>query len=415
MLKRFSGIFFLIFLFVSTGYADQGGKDNFGYMWTDSDGTVTVDYQWIDARDGTDVFGSIFDDDTAGVDLTFDFVFYGDTLNKIWISTNGWISFSQPSGATPSEPTNVSIPGGGDPDSLIAVFWDNMITGAGGGGIFYKISGSSPNRKFIVQWDIQRNDGSRISCQVILYEHSNLIKFQYSEIDAAFGNGGSATLGIKKNSTIGIEYSFNDNTAVTPPLTILFHNKFVNGASANILPTTVEAGAVQTFNYYITDIDTTDTTGLGKLDNVVIGNPFLSTPDPVITGIKINNQDAFIQMSSAKPTEAGFATWQFVTDSIIIQTSHFDIIDSLKVTFLQYMPTATYQDSAYGSSINAVLDSSSQMLTTEGTDWSVDIVANTVSYYTLTPIGKDTITAGDSIAYTITAYDQYGNTVANNG
>ena len=61
-----------------------------------------------------------------------------------------------------------------------------------------------------------------------------------------------------------------------------------------------------------------------------------------------------------------------------------------------------------------MLDSSNQMLTTEGTDWSVNIVANTVSYYAITPTGMDTIAAGDSLAYTITAYDQYGNTVSNN-
>jgi hypothetical protein len=427
MLKRFSGIFFLIFLFISTGYADQGGKDNFGYMWTNSDGTVSVDYQWIDARDGTGLFTEAaippgFTTDTASVDLPFDFVFYGGSFSRAWVSTNGWISFTQPTGADPSYPTNTTIPNGAGPDSMIAVFWDDLILADGDvnplGNVYYKTVGTAPNRQFVIQWQFREGASNEndITFQVILYEHSNLIKFQYYEIDPDFwtGRAAMATIGIKLNTTIGLEYSFNTLDAVTDLTAILNHNKFVNGASASISPTSVEAGAVQTFNYYITNIDPTDTTGLGKLDSVVIGNPFLSTPDPVITGIKINNQDAFIQMSSAKPTDAGFATWQIVTDSIIVQTSNFDIIDSLKITFLQYMPTAISQDSAYGSSINAVLDSSSQMLTTEGTDWSVDIVANTVSYYTLTPSGADTIVAGDSIAYTITAYDQYGNTVANN-
>jgi len=414
MLKRYSCLFLLIILLVSVSYADQGGKDNFGYMWTNSSGTKSVDYSWLDARDGTDVFGATFNDDTASVDLPFNFVFYGDTFNKIWISTNGWISFSRPSAPSPSKPTNVPIPGGGGPDSLIAVFWDEMIVaGGGGGGIYWDTLGTSPNRKFIVEWDIERSGGNEAIYQVILFEQSNLIKCQYRQIDVIFDTGGSATLGIQKNSSFGIEYSFNDNTAVIPPLAILYHNKSVSGADASISPVQVEAGAFQTFNYVINNIDPTDSTGLGKLDSVVIGNGFPSS-NPVVTGIKINNQSAFIQMSSVKPTEPGFATWQIVGDSIVIKTSDFNIIDSLRVTFLQGMPTTTSQDSAYVSSIDAVLDSSSQQLATEVTDWSVDIITNTVSYYIMTPTGDDTIAAGDTLFYTITAYDQYGNTVTNN-
>ena len=113
MLKRFSCIFLLIFLFVTVGYADQGGKDNFGYMWTNSDGTVNVEYNWIDARGGTTLFteaGSGFDEDTTSIDLPFDFVFYGGTFNRVWVSINGWISFAQPTGGAPAYPTNTAIP-----------------------------------------------------------------------------------------------------------------------------------------------------------------------------------------------------------------------------------------------------------------------------------------------------------------
>jgi len=211
MLKRFSGIFFLIFLIVSVGYADQGGKDDFGYMWTNSDGAVSVEYLWLDARDGDDVFPGAFNDDTASVDLPFSFVFYGNTFNKVWVSSNGWISFSQPTAPTPSEPDNVQIPGGGGPDSLIAVFWDETIVAGGGGGdIKYKTFGSTPNQKFVIEWDVERAGGNGVGYQVILYEHSNLVKCQYRRIDPIFDSGGSATLGIQHTSTTGIQYSFDE-------------------------------------------------------------------------------------------------------------------------------------------------------------------------------------------------------------
>ena len=63
---------------------------------------------------------------------------------------------------------------------------------------------------------------------------------------------------------------------------------------------------------------------------------------------------------------------------------------------MQSMPTNLSQDSAYVSSINAVLDSSSQMLTMEGTDWSVDIVGNTVSYFCLSIKERILITETDA-------------------
>ncbi len=259
MLKRFSGIFFLIFLFVSTGFADQGGKDNFGYMWTNSDGTVTVDYAWIDARDGTTLFTYPFDNDTASIDLPidFNFDFYGGSFSRIWVSTNGWVSFTEPTGVDPSYPTNTTIPGGAGPNSMIAVFWDDIIQDDVGfaslGNVYYKTIGTAPNRQFVILWDI--SDGAfnqfDITFEVILYEQSNLIKFQYYFIDDYYWTRPVplATFGIKQNTTHGIEYDFNQANAVTDLSAILYHNKNVSGASANILPTTVEAGAVQFFNY----------------------------------------------------------------------------------------------------------------------------------------------------------------------
>ena len=118
-------------------------------------------------------------------------------------------------------------------------------------------------------------------------------------------------------------------------------------------------------------------------------------------------------MSSNKPVDAGFVTWQYSGDSLIVQTSNFDVIDSLKITFIQAIPTSLSEDNSYTGSYDAELDSSSKKLATGGVNWDVDVVGNSVSYYALTPAGDSTITAGDSIAYTLTAYDQFGNTVAN--
>ena len=49
----------------------------------------------------------------------------------------------------------------------------------------------------------------------------------------------------------------------------------------------------------------------------------------------------------------------------------------------------------------------------DSVQFSVVTVSGGVSYYTLTPATGQTIVAGDSIAYTLNAFDQYGNAVAN--
>jgi len=54
MLKRFNLLLYTIFLSTTLVFADQGGSDSL-YMWTNSDGTINIDYEWIDAKVGTEI------------------------------------------------------------------------------------------------------------------------------------------------------------------------------------------------------------------------------------------------------------------------------------------------------------------------------------------------------------------------
>ena len=140
MIKRSSLIFYLLFLTTSWIYADQGGDDTFGYMWTNSNGATSIDYEWINAKDGTRLFTLLSSNQysTTGISLPFEFTFYGIAQNTIYISTNGWVSFADPLAAYS---VNSTIPTTGAPDSMIAVFWDNMTSLTGGGGapgVYYK-------------------------------------------------------------------------------------------------------------------------------------------------------------------------------------------------------------------------------------------------------------------------------------
>jgi hypothetical protein len=281
--------------------ADQGSADASEYMWTDSDGSPTIDFEWIDIRGGTGLFGDAFDDSlSSAISLPFTFSFYNTNRSQVWISSNGWLSFVDPDDSTYA--TNTVIPGGDGADHMLAPFWDDLTSSSGNnGGVFYNTVGSFPNRIFIVQWYILSGTPTPdiVHFQVQLFEHSNLIKFQYQTVDPAYGGGQFATIGIKATTSLGNQYSFNSASAVQAGDAILFHNSSASQADASISPATVQSGQFIAFNYSINNIEPSSDNDLGKLDRITITNPFTASA-PTVTGVKINNTPAFIQNATGK-------------------------------------------------------------------------------------------------------------------
>ncbi|MGD9899626.1 MAG: hypothetical protein AB7T22_10935, partial [Calditrichaceae bacterium] len=423
MFKRVGFTLLIISSLFNYLYADQGGIDGSGYMWTNSRTATSpsVTYEWIDVQDGTAAHSGAFNDAvSAAVSLPagFDFYFYGKVMRTAYISTNGWISFVDPSGT--SYPANTTIPSGAGPDSSIAVFWDNLSSNNSNNGIFYKTVGVAPNRKFVVEWYI--TSPNQIGFEVVLYEHSDIIKFQYKTLDASWGGGQSATIGIKADNATGLEYSFDTAGSVANFDAILFHNEITDGADAEILPKSAQASKLQTFNYIISNIDPTGITGLGKLDRIAVDNPFAPGSSPTVTGVKINTYNAFIQNSSDKPENPGYATWQYINDSIVVQTSDFDIVDSVKIAFMQTLPSGTSTANSYVSSYNAAKDASATKTSTEAVagDTDVEVVPGDLASITIrdaaggggNAVTTASLTTDGSLTYYAAGYDADGNYIA---
>jgi len=228
-----------IVLIMSNLLANQGGKDNYGYMWTDSKSPTenSIEYDWIDVKDGTSIFPDVTNnlDAYMPVSLPFNFTFYGTQYSQIWVSSNGFISFTDPGS---SFPENDTIPSASAPNYIIAAYWDDLDAD-GNDNAYYKTIGSAPNRQFVIQWDkFKQNNStsssSEITFEVILYEHSNLIKIQYNYVSSASAdstNGNSATVGIKSGND-GVLYSYNQEGAITSFSAILFHPRSL-GPQAN--------------------------------------------------------------------------------------------------------------------------------------------------------------------------------------
>ncbi|MEF8939742.1 MAG: T9SS type A sorting domain-containing protein [Salinivenus sp.] len=115
--------------------ADQITNPNFGeqagYFFANStffadDAPSRPAFDWIDlSGTGTDRIGSLPDDGVIGpFNLGFSFRFFGQDYTQYWISSNGWITFTDPGSEDAS--SNETIPTGDAPNALVAWFWDDL-------------------------------------------------------------------------------------------------------------------------------------------------------------------------------------------------------------------------------------------------------------------------------------------------
>ncbi|HTX93170.1 MAG TPA: hypothetical protein VMC09_18290 [Anaerolineales bacterium] len=177
-----------------------------GYCRTDTDARA-----WIAGTTQTSITG---DDQVITVSLPFSVTFFGTAYTSIKISSNGNAHF----GTASSAYSNVAIPNTGNPNALIAPFWDDLYPPSGGR-IYTGVSGTAPNRIYVIEW---RNvahypGGTNGATFEIQIDESgtarNNIWFLYQDTsfgNASYDNGVSATVGIENAAgTAGNQYSFN--------------------------------------------------------------------------------------------------------------------------------------------------------------------------------------------------------------
>jgi len=189
------------------------------YDWIEIDNDLGGDGINLNLSDSGD--GNNISNNSAFVNLPFDFTFYGETYDMITVNTNGWISFGQ---SNLESFRNYPIPGAGGPSPMLAAFWDDLKTT--GGGEVYKYIGDN---FVIIEWSDMKtyNNNSNETFQVILYDDSSLtptgdneILIQYKDFNntsnGSYGgwsliHGCYSTIGIENQySTIGLEYTFDN-------------------------------------------------------------------------------------------------------------------------------------------------------------------------------------------------------------
>jgi len=198
------------------------------------------------------------DDGYVNVTMPFSFTFYGSSSTSLRISNNGAILFGVTTGTINSANSAITA---GSP-SAIFPFWDDLYTG---GNVYYQTIGTTPNRKFIIQWN--RNHLSctsgNINVEAVLSETTNEINFLYQDLlfDASctsYNSGSSATVGIKGASSVN-QFSYNTS----------FSNTCISYLPCNAPAATITKTCAPNYLSYSLSVDVTS---LGDATGVDITN-----------------------------------------------------------------------------------------------------------------------------------------------
>ncbi len=214
------------------GYQVKDSQETDGpqYLWNDisvTGGTMIASSQWTWTNVTTNGYLDGYAGFTAGSSpspfpLGFNFTFFGTVYTHCWISAKGFLVLSSSSTTAPSgmdDFTNDDIPNSVSPNNYVAPFWDDLCAKDYSSAnkfvlptVYFKTDGASGAKQFIVQWKNVRHysySGDVYDFELILWEQSNGILFQYGTMTGTLANGSGATVGIENSTgTAGTKYLY---------------------------------------------------------------------------------------------------------------------------------------------------------------------------------------------------------------
>ncbi len=212
--------------FIVAQHYGEGGPDDFGYSWIDSETEDGPEYNWIDiSSTGSSAImygvNAFYGDDnmSAPIEFGFGFPFYGSTYETFYVDTNGEMLLADntwyqdyPNNGWGNDGNvfnwTYPIPGYSQMPALISVYWDDLEADEGVGDIYYETFGVAPNRYCVIQWhDFRFHSGTGLqdylNFEVILYESGDIL-MQYQNV-ATGQTGTNAPHNYGQSSTIAIQ------------------------------------------------------------------------------------------------------------------------------------------------------------------------------------------------------------------
>ncbi|SCL34094.1 Glucose/arabinose dehydrogenase, beta-propeller fold [Micromonospora rhizosphaerae] len=192
-------------------------SDSFGYTCTAGPTAWTPADQTVLTLTGDDAYQQI--------SLPFGVTLYGTTYTTAWVDTNGVLSFIQPSSSAWDHGAIPSGPAANRANGAVYPFWGDLLVDASAS-VRTSLTGTAPNRKFIVEWRNVRfyaDSTSRVSFEVVLSENSDVTVAWQDIGTTALEQGGSATVGIENaQGTTALQYSLNQ-PVLRNGMGVLFH------------------------------------------------------------------------------------------------------------------------------------------------------------------------------------------------
>jgi Peptidase family C25/Propeptide_C25/HYDIN/CFA65/VesB-like, Ig-like domain len=170
----------------------NGGPDNFGHQWFDSNEENGPTYSWRDISGlGTEVTFTHNDEGTNLIPIGFDFNYYGTDYSNFRINPNGWVGF----GDDNTEWSNSELPDSNAPKPAIMPFWDDLDPISNGSVEYYSTSDS------LIVWfnDVEHFSGTyngTYDFQLILFQTGDIL-IQYRDVS---GDLDSSTIGMQNGS-----------------------------------------------------------------------------------------------------------------------------------------------------------------------------------------------------------------------
>jgi len=168
------------------------------------------------------------DDSGKWFDLPYPFRFYGKVYRKVWVCSNGFMSFD--SNSVSYSPK--SIPDSSIPNTLVAGFWRDLNPAKGGSITYYSGLDSSNLYTFVVTWDKVPNYGNsntqtfQITLRQSSTNYEDDIIFSYDAVTLDY----TTTIGIEDQTGLkGTSYS---SSSIDPDHHTLYF-------TSDILPKTI--------------------------------------------------------------------------------------------------------------------------------------------------------------------------------
>ncbi len=180
--------------FFASSEASKSDKDNDGYWYVDGNDPEPIlktDYIQVNTDPAAVGRDTLSYQAVVQADLGFNFNYYGQNYDKIYIGSYGAMSFVESTGLSRSP--SKTMPSGASPRGVIAVHWSWYHCQSNDKSRLFTLQKEVDGEKaFIVEWN--PTSGGRF--QAILYS-GGMIKFQYSSVPSA-PVGSYTTIGIEK-------------------------------------------------------------------------------------------------------------------------------------------------------------------------------------------------------------------------